>query len=126
MGKKGAGLEGEEKGEGGKGKNEPACPKKEQAGGVCWLAGVAKGDRKIRRDQTATLIRGGRPSMGDAKAMPTGKSGETGPLTLIREIDHAWSMLFELNARQGVGLVAAEDEDLAVMEEFGSLTPTLP
>ena len=38
MGKKGAGLEGEEKGEGGKGKNEPACPKKEQAGG-----GVARG-----------------------------------------------------------------------------------
>ena len=95
-------MEGEEKGEGGKGgkgKNEPACSKKEQAGGVCWLAGVAKGDRKIRRDQTATLI---------------------------REIAHAWSMLFELNARQGVGFVCAEDEDLAVAENLGSLTPTLP
>ena len=91
-------MEGEEKGEGGKGKNEPACPKKEQAGGVCWFAGVAKGDRKIRRDRTATLI---------------------------REIAHAWSMLFELNARQGVSLVTAEDVDLSVMEEFESLSPTL-
>ena len=95
-------MEGEEKGEGGKGgkgKNEPACPKKEQAGGVCWLAGVSKGDRKNRRDQTATLI---------------------------REIAHAWSMLFELLSRQGVGLLAAEDEDLTVAEEFASLSPTLP
>ena len=69
MGKKGAGLEGEEKGEGGKGgkgKNEPACPKKEQAGGVCWLAGVSKGDRKIRRDQTANANPENRPCMVDA------------------------------------------------------------
>ena len=76
--------------------NQPAWG---EAGWKWWGAGVAKGDRKIRRLQTATLI---------------------------RKIAHAWSMLFELNARQGVGLVAAEDEDLAVVEEFGSLTPTLP
>ena len=50
---------------------KPACPKKEQAGSVSWFAGIAKGDRTIRRDQTATLI---------------------------REIAHAWSMLFNFNA----------------------------
>ena len=76
--------------------NQPAWG---EAGWKWWGAGVAKGDRKIRRDQTATLI---------------------------RKIAHAWSMLFELNARQGVSLVAAEDVDLSVMEEFESLSPTIP
>ena len=76
--------------------NQPAWG---EAGWKWWGAGVAKGDRKIRRLQTATLI---------------------------RKIAHAWSMLFELNARQGVSLVAAEDVDLSVMKEFESLTPTFP
>ena len=49
-------------------KNQPAWG---EAGWRWWGEGVAKGDRTIRRDQTATLI---------------------------REIAHAWSMLFELNA----------------------------
>jgi len=36
-------------------------------------------------------------------------------------IAQVWSMLFHLLSREGIFLLSAEDEDLAVMENFGTL-----